>query len=57
MLNFLIDNVGIDRLVLGSDYCFDMGYEQPVRFLDRLNLPADQRAMVLGGNAGRLLRI
>ncbi|MCA8036566.1 amidohydrolase [Burkholderia arboris] len=57
VLSFLIENVGIDRLVLGSDYCFDMGYAQPVRFLDRLDLPDDQRAMVLGGNAGRLLRI
>ncbi|MBR8002390.1 amidohydrolase family protein [Burkholderia vietnamiensis] len=57
VLNFLIDTVGIDRLVLGSDYCFDMGYAQPVRFLDRLDLTAAQRAMVLGGNAGRLLRI
>ncbi|RQV10173.1 amidohydrolase [Burkholderia cenocepacia] len=57
VLNFLIENVGIDRLVLGSDYCFDMGYAQPVRFLDRLDLPDDQRALVLGGNAGRLLRI
>jgi len=57
VLSFLIENVGIDRLVLGSDYCFDMGYEQPVRFLDRLDLTDEQRAMVLGGNAGRLLRI
>ncbi|MBR8457927.1 amidohydrolase [Burkholderia dolosa] len=57
VLNFLIENVGIDRLVLGSDYCFDMGYEQPVRFLDRLDLTPDERAMVVGGNAGRLLRI
>src|SRR6266704_4117545 len=29
VLDFLIQNIGIDRLVLGSDYCFDMGYEQP----------------------------
>ncbi|RQS57861.1 amidohydrolase family protein [Burkholderia sp. Bp8984] len=57
VLDFLIANVGVDRLVLGSDYCFDMGYEQPVRFLDRLDLSADQRALILGGNAGKLLRI
>ncbi|POM14956.1 hypothetical protein CSX04_07771 [Burkholderia cepacia] len=57
VLNFLIENVGVDRLVLGSDYCFDMGYEQPVRFLDRVDLSAQQRAMILGGNAGKLLRI
>lgn len=57
VLDFLIANVGVDRLVLGSDYCFDMGYEQPVRFLDRVDLTAEQRSMILGGNAGRLLRI
>ncbi|AOI61989.1 aminocarboxymuconate-semialdehyde decarboxylase [Burkholderia diffusa] len=57
VLDFLIANIGVDRLVLGSDYCFDMGYDQPVRFLDRLDLTAEQRAMILGGNAGKLLRI
>ncbi|MFM0211554.1 amidohydrolase family protein [Paraburkholderia sediminicola] len=57
VLDFLIQNIGIDRLVLGSDYCFDMGYEQPVRFLDRLALPPEQRNLVLGGNAAKLLRI
>ena len=57
VLDYLMQNIGVDRLVLGSDYCFDMGYEQPVRFLDRLDLSAEQRAMILGGNAGKLLRI
>lgn len=57
VLDYLIEHVGIDRLVLGSDYCFDMGYEQPVRFLDRLNLPAGQKDLILGGNAARVLRI
>ena len=57
VLEFLIQNIGIDRLVLGSDYCFDMGYDQPVRFLDRLDLTAEQRAMILGGNATKLLRL
>ncbi|OXC76056.1 amidohydrolase family protein [Caballeronia sordidicola] len=57
VLDFLIQNVGVDRLVLGSDYCFDMGYEQPVTFLDRLELPTDQKNMVLRGNASQLLKI
>lgn len=57
VLDFLIENVGIDRLVLGSDYCFDMGYEQPVTFLDRLDLPAEQKSLILGGNAAQLLKI
>jgi aminocarboxymuconate-semialdehyde decarboxylase len=57
VLDFLIQNIGIDRLVLGSDYCFDMGYEQPVTFLDRLALPSDQKNLILGGNAAKLLKI
>ncbi|MDI7065146.1 amidohydrolase family protein, partial [Klebsiella pneumoniae] len=57
VLDFLIQNVGIDRLVLGSDYCFDMGYEQPFTFLDRLTLPPDQKNLILGGNAAQLLKI
>jgi aminocarboxymuconate-semialdehyde decarboxylase len=57
VLDFLIEHIGVDRLVLGSDYCFDMGYDQPVRFLDRIDLTAEQRADILGGNASRLLRI
>jgi len=57
VLDFLIQNVGIDRLVLGSDYCFDMGYEQPVAFLDRLALSHDQKHLVLAGNAARLLKV
>ena len=57
VLDFLIQNIGIDRLVLGSDYCFDMGYEQPVTFLDRLTLPPDQKNLILGGNAAQLLKI
>ncbi|MGF6809905.1 aminocarboxymuconate-semialdehyde decarboxylase [Paraburkholderia sp. Clong3] len=57
VLDFLIQNIGIDRLVLGSDYCFDMGYEQPVTFLDRLDLPSEQKNLILGGNAAHLLKI
>ena len=57
VLDFLIQNIGIDRLVLGSDYCFDKGYEQPVTFLDRLALPSDQKNLTLGGNAAKLLKI
>ncbi|WP_429253593.1 amidohydrolase family protein [Paraburkholderia sp. GAS333] len=57
VLDFLIQNVGVDRLVLGSDYCFDMGYEQPVTFLDRLNLSTEHRNLILGGNAAQLLKI
>jgi len=57
VLDFLIRNIGVDRLVLGSDYCFDMGYAQPIAFVDGLGLPPEQKSLVIGGNAARLLKI
>jgi aminocarboxymuconate-semialdehyde decarboxylase len=43
--------------MLGSDYCFTMGYDQPVRFLDQVDLGSEQRTMILSGNAARLLKL
>ena len=57
ILQFVISQVGADRVMIGSDYCFDMGYEQPVEIVDELDLTADARAMILGGTAAKLLKI
>jgi aminocarboxymuconate-semialdehyde decarboxylase len=58
ILEFLVRLVGADRVMLGSDYCFDMGDEQPVSAVHALkSLTADDRARILGGTAARLLRI
>jgi aminocarboxymuconate-semialdehyde decarboxylase len=55
-MRFLVDLVGTDRIVLGSDYCFDMGYERPVQALNEVaTLDVRERAKILGGNAARLL--
>jgi len=44
--------------MLGSDYCFDMGYERPVEVITRLRgLSRSDQARILGGNASRLLRL
>lgn len=56
-LRYLIGLVGADRVMLGSDYCFDMGYERPVEVITRLRgLSRSDQARILGGNAIRLLR-
>lgn len=56
VMEFLIRLVGVERIVLGSDYCFDMGYEKPVEALKTItHLDDAQRARILGGNAARLL--
>ena len=55
MLN-LVRMVGADRVVLGSDYCFDMGYERPVDVVEQLAALSEQdRDRILGHNAARLL--
>jgi aminocarboxymuconate-semialdehyde decarboxylase len=57
-LLYLIGLVGADRVMLGSDYCFDMGYARPVEVITRLGrLSRSDRERILGGNAARLLRL
>ena len=41
-MEFIISMVGADRALIGSDHRFDMGYEQPVGFVEELNLRAVQ---------------
>jgi aminocarboxymuconate-semialdehyde decarboxylase len=55
LLRSLIDYVGAERVLLGSDHPFDMGTDRPVEEVRALGLPADLESAVLGGNAARLL--
>ena len=58
IIRYLIDLVGADRVVVGSDYNFDMGYEQPVDFVEQVpGLSARERELILRENAARLLRL
>jgi aminocarboxymuconate-semialdehyde decarboxylase len=57
IMEFVIAEVGAERVMLGSDYCFTMGDSQPVRFLEQVDLSGLQRKMILGGNAARLLKL
>jgi aminocarboxymuconate-semialdehyde decarboxylase len=55
-LRYLIGLVGADRVMIGSDFCFDMGYERPRDIVTkRLGLKAADQARILRGNAARLL--
>jgi aminocarboxymuconate-semialdehyde decarboxylase len=47
----LVDLAGADRVMLGSDYPFDMGDLDPVGTLDAAGLPVEQRQAIASGNA------
>ena len=55
-LRFLLEVVGADHVVLGSDYPFEMGDLDPVSTLDQVpGLTPDDRRLILAGNLQRLL--
>ena len=55
-LRHLVETVGASQLVVGSDYPFDMGHEDPHDLLANTpGLSDSQRAAILGGNALMLL--
>ena len=57
LMRYLIEMVGADRIVLGSDYNMDAGYSDPVAFAESIpGLTGEERDLILGRNAARLLR-
>jgi aminocarboxymuconate-semialdehyde decarboxylase len=50
-LRFLVEKVGAERVVLGSDYPFPMGDPDPVASLAAVGLDERRRAMILCDNA------
>ena len=54
----LVALVGADRIMMGSDYCFDIAYNDPVSIVTGMkSLDEQQRRQILWGNAARLLRL
>ena len=57
-LEYLVSLYGSDHIVLGTDYPFDMGMDDPVGFVDGADaLTASDKAAIVGGNAAQLLGI
>ncbi len=54
-LSRLVGAAGADRVLLGTDYPFDMGVTDPVARIDAIGLSERDRDAVVGGNAARLL--
>jgi len=58
MLQHLIERFGADHVLLGTDYPYDMGVEDPVGFINKVKkLTSKEKKQVMGGNAARLLGI
>ena len=58
LMDDLIKLVGIDRIMMGSDFCFDIAYEEPVKFVNGMKSLDDvQREKILWGNAARYLKL
>src|SRR5579872_2166582 len=57
MMEFIISQVGVERVMMGSDYCFAIGYDRPVEVVEELRLSSEQRKMILGGTAAKILKI
>jgi aminocarboxymuconate-semialdehyde decarboxylase len=56
-LEFLGATVGWDRIVLGTDYPFDMGVTDPVGFVDSAVADPDVRSAIAGTNQRAFLRV
>lgn len=56
-VEYLVAEFGAERVLLGTDYPFDMGPTDPLGFLAQARLTESERDMILGGNAERLLKI
>ncbi len=57
-LEYLIRRAGAGNVVLGTDFPFDMGIEDPIGLLNSVaGLSDEDRALIRGANAARLLGI
>ena len=55
-LRFLIDFVGAEQVVLGSDYPFEMGEQTPLATVDAVpGLTPEERALIVRGNLEQLV--
>jgi predicted TIM-barrel fold metal-dependent hydrolase len=53
-----VRQVGVDRVVCGTDFPADMSDVDPVRTVEGLSdLPTSDRDKILRGNAARLLKV
>lgn len=54
-LEYLVRTAGSEHVLMGSDYPYDMGDEDPVASVQGLSIPEVDKKKILGGNLRRLL--
>ena len=58
VLEYLVKVIGADRVLMGSDYCFPIAYEQPVKIVDdHPALDAEAKRKIVETNARHLLKL
>ena len=58
MLKHMIERFGAEHVLLGTDYPYDMGVEDPIGFINKVSkLGANDKNKIMGRNAARLLGI
>ena len=58
-LRYLVATVGADRVMLGTDFCFDMGYDRPLAIIQAkaTGLGLKDQRRVVRDNAARMLHL
>lgn len=57
VLRFVVEMLGADRIMLGSDMPFPIGDDEPAKVVAAAGLKADQVASINGGLAAKLFRL
>jgi len=58
IMNYLVGLVGADHIMIGSDYCFEIADNDPVKLVNGIkSLDDGERRQILWDNAARLLKL
>jgi len=57
LVELLVERFGVDHVLLGTDYPFDMGLTDPLAFLAETGLDAADQKTIAGGNAVKLFAL
>ena len=57
LIEQLVSKFGAEKVLLGTDYPFDMGLPDPLALVGEARLSQSERDLIVGGNARRLLRL